>query len=166
MFLAADVSSWGLGIAVAAIGLFGTIIAALTSRSASRRQTRSSAEATERQARSSKEATERQGREGVRERTAKWQLYKRDVYAELLAAARALCSATDNKEQHQTSYFAKYDKALLCAEPDLREKLRTDFADPLRVSDEGRWDEFVDALGDDGRYFGKADSKEDSKESS
>lgn len=130
MTLGADVPAW-LTIAVAGIaalaGLGGAIIAG-----------RSQARAAATQARTAHVMARE-------ERFADWQLHKRDVYSDLLRAARSWDEADVSAK---TEFLCQRDRALLVANEQLRAKLR-EFPNP--PWDDTAWAALPDLLNADAR---------------
>lgn len=79
------------------------------------------------------------------DRFADWQLHKRDVYADLLLAARSWDVADASAK---TAFLCQRDRALLVANEQLRDRLRV-LSDP--PWDDAAWAEFTELLNADAR---------------
>lgn len=156
---------------VAVIALFGTILAAAISAYASHRQAKVTREAAAAQSEATLKVAAAQSQaalevakdqnktthaEGARVRFANWQLRKREVYAELLEAARAHREEPSDKTA-ESAFFFQAHRAMLFSNKELRDELWKVVDDPSRLREADRWKTLVEALGEDARDDGPAD---------
>jgi hypothetical protein len=95
------------------------------------------------------------------DRFAPWQVLKREVYSDLLAAAAKLGPAAGDSERsdpaNRASFLCECDRAMLYAYADTRPELLKVYEQPDALADAATWRSFVDTLRNDVLREGQAD---------
>jgi hypothetical protein len=154
------VATSGFGSNTAAwIALGGTVLtsiaAAVVGVVSSRRQALSARESAEAALTSARESAETALTVATQDRFGPWQLKKREVYANFLAAAQPLRASVATADDVRT-YNREGTILMLYAYHDARQRVASALSDSDQLQDEKWWSDLIDTLRDDVHITGPA----------